>query len=93
VIRFDAFSKRYGALTAVASLDLEIGAGEVVALLGPNGSGKTTSLKAAAGLITPSSGEVRLAGRPAGDPSARDGKCWSSTARCAAWSPPASTPS
>ena len=58
MIRFHAFSKRYGALRAVESLDLEIGAGEVVALLGPNGSGKTTSLKAAPGLVSPTSGEV-----------------------------------
>jgi Cu-processing system ATP-binding protein len=72
VISFRLFSKSYGTLAAVDRLDLEIGAGEVVALLGPNGSGKTTSLKAAAGLITPTSGEVRLAGRPAGDPGARE---------------------
>jgi Cu-processing system ATP-binding protein len=72
VISFRAFSKSYGTLAAVRSLDLEIGAGEVVALLGPNGSGKTTSLKAAAGLILPTSGEVRLGGRPAGDPEARE---------------------
>jgi Cu-processing system ATP-binding protein len=72
VISFRAFSKSFGQLPAVQSLDLEIGAGEVVALLGPNGSGKTTSLKGAAGLITPTSGEVRLAGRPAGEPEARE---------------------
>jgi Cu-processing system ATP-binding protein len=72
MISFHAFSKRYGALKAVEALDLEVGAGEVVALLGPNGSGKTTCLKAAAGLIAPTSGEVRLAGRPAGDPAARE---------------------
>jgi Cu-processing system ATP-binding protein len=72
VIAFQAFSKSFGPLTAVDSLDLEIGAGEVVALLGPNGSGKTTSLKAAAGLVAPTSGEVRLAGRSAGDPRARE---------------------
>jgi Cu-processing system ATP-binding protein len=72
MISFQAFSKRFVALTAVDSLDLEIGAGEVVALLGPNGSGKTTSLKAAAGLVAPTSGEVRLAGRRAGDPQARE---------------------
>ena len=72
MISFRAFSKSYGTLAAVQRLDLEIGAGEVVALLGPNGSGKTTSLKAAAGLVAPTSGEVRLAGRPAGDPAARE---------------------
>ncbi len=72
MISFRVFSKSYGTRAAVERLDLEIGAGEVVALLGPNGSGKTTSLKAAAGLITPTSGEVRLAGHPAGDPGARE---------------------
>jgi Cu-processing system ATP-binding protein len=72
VISFRAFAKSYGPLAAVHSLDLAIGAGEVVALLGPNGSGKTTSLKAAAGLILPTSGEVRLGERPAGDPAARE---------------------
>ncbi|MFI5183472.1 MAG: ABC transporter ATP-binding protein [Vicinamibacteria bacterium] len=72
MISFRAFSKHFGALTAVDSLDLEIGAGEVVALLGPNGSGKTTSLKAVAGLVSPTSGEVRLGGRPSGDPEARE---------------------
>ena len=72
MISFRAFSKSYGTLAAVQHLDLEIGAGEVVALLGPNGSGKTTSLKAAAGLVAPTSGDVRLAGRPAGDPGARE---------------------
>jgi Cu-processing system ATP-binding protein len=63
VIRFSAFTKRFGAAVAVAGLDLEVTAGEVVALLGPNGSGKTTSLKAAAGLIRPTAGEV-LVGTP-----------------------------
>jgi Cu-processing system ATP-binding protein len=72
MISFQAFSKRFGAVTAVDSLSLEIGAGEVVALLGPNGSGKTTSLKAAAGLVSPTSGDVRLAGRSARDPGARE---------------------
>jgi Cu-processing system ATP-binding protein len=72
MISFRAFSKRYGAVRAVEGLDLTIGAGEVVALLGPNGSGKTTSLKAVAGLVAPSSGEVRLDGRPAADPGARE---------------------
>ncbi len=72
MISFRAFSKRYVGVTAVESLDLEIGKGEVVALLGPNGSGKTTCLKAAAGLIRPTSGEVRLAGELASLPAARE---------------------
>lgn len=74
MICFRAFTKRYGRQTAVESLSLEIGRPEVVALLGPNGSGKTTTLKAAAGLILPSSGEVLLGDppRPAGLPQARE---------------------
>ncbi len=73
MIAFRAFSKRYGSLEAVRELTLDVGRNEVVALLGPNGSGKTTSLKAAAGLLTPTSGKVLLGepGRPAMDPGAR----------------------
>ena len=63
MIRFEAMSKSFGAQRAVESLTLAVRAGEVVALLGPNGSGKTTSLKAAAGLLRPSSGRV-LVGEP-----------------------------
>jgi Cu-processing system ATP-binding protein len=64
VIAYRAFSKRFGALRAVESLTLEVARGEVVALLGPNGSGKTTTLKAAAGLIRPTSGTVTLGEPP-----------------------------
>jgi Cu-processing system ATP-binding protein len=63
VIAFRRFGKRFGSHPAVESLDLDVEPGEVVALLGPNGSGKTTCLKAAAGLVHPTSGEV-LIGRP-----------------------------
>ncbi len=73
MIRFQALSKSYGAQRALDSLTLSVGAGEVVALLGPNGSGKTTSLKAAAGLVRPTSGEVFVGepGLPAADSGAR----------------------
>jgi Cu-processing system ATP-binding protein len=73
MIAFGQFSKRFGERTAVDGLTLTVGAGEAVALLGPNGSGKTTTLKAAAGLIRPTSGDV-LIGEPgmnALDPRAR----------------------
>ena len=54
---------RYGAHEAVCGIDLEVGSGEVVALLGANGAGKTTTLRAVSGLLRPSGGEVRLDGR------------------------------
>jgi Cu-processing system ATP-binding protein len=73
VITFRRFTKTFGAYQAVRDLSLEINRGEAVALLGPNGSGKTTTLKAAAGLIRPTSGDVLIGdpGMPAGDPRAR----------------------
>jgi Cu-processing system ATP-binding protein len=73
MISFRAFTKRFGAQCAVESLTLEVARGEVVALLGPNGSGKTTTLKAAAGLVRPTAGQVLLGDppRPAADPQAR----------------------
>lgn len=63
MIRFEGVSKRYGAQLAVEGLTLDVAAGTAVALLGPNGSGKTTSLKVAAGLVRPTAGRV-LVGRP-----------------------------
>ncbi len=58
MIRFEDFSKRYGDHTAVEALSFGVEPGEAVALLGPNGSGKTTTLKGAAGLVRPTSGRV-----------------------------------
>lgn len=73
MIRFEALTKIYGPRRAVSSLSFSVAAGEAVALLGPNGSGKTTTLKAAAGLVRPTSGGVRIGDPPreAADPSAR----------------------
>lgn len=73
MIAFETFSKVYGAHRAVRDLTLTVARGEVMALLGPNGSGKTTSLKAAAGLIRPTSGRVLVGdpGLPSSLPAAR----------------------
>ncbi|WP_438270306.1 ABC transporter ATP-binding protein [Rubellimicrobium arenae] len=53
---------RYGPIEAVRGLDLEVGPGEIVALLGANGAGKTSTLSAIAGLVPPSGGRILLDG-------------------------------
>jgi ABC-type multidrug transport system ATPase subunit len=62
MVRLERFEKRYGKLQAVWPLDLEIPRGESFALLGPNGGGKTTVLRALAGLHGPSGGRVLVGG-------------------------------
>jgi iron(III) transport system ATP-binding protein len=62
-IEFRGVVKRYGAVAAVAGIDLIINRGELVTFLGPSGCGKTTSLRLIAGLELPSSGQVLIAGR------------------------------
>jgi len=60
-------SKAFGAIRAVAELDLRVRAGEIYGLLGPNGSGKTTLMRLLVGLAKADSGEVRVLGRPMPD--------------------------
>ncbi|MCG2584182.1 ABC transporter ATP-binding protein [Massilia sp. TS11] len=62
VISAKGLSKRYGKQLAVDHIDFEIPAGRIVGLIGPNGSGKTTTLKAALGLI-PFEGELKVLGK------------------------------
>jgi len=63
VIRTRALTKRYGAVTAVRSVDLEVRAGDRYGLLGPNGSGKTTLVRMLLGLVYATSGEIEVLGR------------------------------
>jgi ABC-2 type transport system ATP-binding protein len=63
--------KAYGRKIALHGLDLVVQPGEVFGFLGPNGAGKTTTIKILLGLVRPTSGEARIFGRPAGEPSAR----------------------
>jgi ABC-2 type transport system ATP-binding protein len=62
VIRTDGLSKRYGRTLALDSLDLSVLAGEVYGYLGPNGSGKTTTIRLLLGLHRPSDGRAALFG-------------------------------
>jgi ABC-2 type transport system ATP-binding protein len=61
-IQASGLTKRYADLTAVDGLDLHISPGEFFGLLGPNGSGKTTTIHMLATLIRPTSGSARVAG-------------------------------
>ena len=56
---------------ALRGVDLEVGRGESFALLGPNGSGKTTALRILLGLLRPTAGEARIFGLPPSSPAAR----------------------
>jgi ABC-2 type transport system ATP-binding protein len=56
------FSKRYGSVAAVKSLNLDVPAGEILGLVGPNGAGKTTTLRALAGILRPTAGTLSIAG-------------------------------
>jgi ABC-2 type transport system ATP-binding protein len=64
-------AKRYGAVEALAGVDLEVREGELVGLLGPNGAGKSTLVKIACGLVRASRGEAEINGLPAGSREAR----------------------
>jgi ABC-2 type transport system ATP-binding protein len=62
VIRTEGLTKRYGSTLALDALDLRVGPGEVYGYLGPNGSGKTTTIRLLLGLHRPSGGRAELFG-------------------------------
>ena len=62
VVETSGLTRRFGSITAVRDLTLQIAAGEVFGLLGPNGSGKTTTIRMLCGLLAPSAGTATVAG-------------------------------
>ena len=66
VLSITGLSKKYGSIQAVDDLNLDISSGEVFGILGPNGSGKTTTLGVILDVIRPSSGSYQWFGRPPG---------------------------
>ncbi|HTI57308.1 MAG TPA: ATP-binding cassette domain-containing protein [Verrucomicrobiae bacterium] len=64
-IRVAGLAKRYGALEAVRGIDLEVRAGEIFGLIGPDGAGKTSTFQVLGGVMEATAGTAELLGRPA----------------------------
>jgi ABC-2 type transport system ATP-binding protein len=63
IVEVQGLTKRFGDFTAVNGVSFEIQQGEILGLLGPNGAGKTTTIQMLLGLVTPTSGTVRMFGK------------------------------
>ena len=70
-IRVRALTKRYGAVEAVRGIDLDVRAGEIFGLIGPDGAGKTSTFQILGGVMAATSGTATLLGRPA-----REARAW-----------------
>ena len=66
VLKATGLTKRYHGKPALDGLNLELPQGKIIGLLGPNGSGKTTFIKLAAGLLTPTAGSITIGGQRVG---------------------------
>lgn len=71
VLSVDGLARRFGGRDVVDGLDLELKAGDRVALCGPNGAGKTTVLRCIAGTVSPTRGSITVLSHPAGSLEAR----------------------
>lgn len=72
LIEYRDLAKSYGPYPALRGINLDIGSGRIVGLLGPNGSGKTTLIKLTTGLLSPTQGTIRVNGNPVGIDSKAD---------------------
>ncbi len=66
LLEINNLTKKYGKFVALDGVNLSLGEGKIVGLLGPNGSGKTTLMKCVAGLLTPDGGSITVNGKPIG---------------------------
>jgi ABC-2 type transport system ATP-binding protein len=67
MIAIRGLTKRFGAFTAVDNVTFSVEKGEVLGFLGPNGAGKSTTMKMVTGFLTPTAGEVHVAGKSVAD--------------------------
>ena len=72
LVTMSAIEKHFGPVTALAGVDLSVGTGEIVGLLGDNGAGKSTLIKILSGALRPSAGEIRFKGETVRFRSTRD---------------------
>ncbi len=75
-LRIEGLIKRFGELTAVDGVSLELKPGECMGLLGPNGAGKSTLIRSIVGRVIPDAGKVTVFGDPADSPGARTALGW-----------------
>ncbi|HTS75250.1 MAG TPA: ABC transporter ATP-binding protein [Bryobacteraceae bacterium] len=75
-LHVEALVKRFGRMTAVDGVTLEVQGGECLGLLGPNGAGKSTLIRSIVGRVIPDSGSISILGAPAGSDPARDSLGW-----------------
>lgn len=70
-LQFEGLTKHYGKTQALRGVDIHVPRGQICALLGRNGAGKTTAIHCALGLVQPTSGQVSVLGQPAGSNAAK----------------------
>lgn len=75
-LQIEALVKRFGQVTAVDGITLELHSGECMGLLGPNGAGKTTLIRSIVGRVIPNSGRISIFGSPANSVAARADLGW-----------------
>ena len=72
LLQMDKVSKRFGGAAALSGVTINVGAGEIVGLIGENGAGKSTLMKVLGGVHAPDEGQIRVSGKPVTIRSARD---------------------